>query len=357
MTAASDLTAKIELRRDGDFVLDVDFALASGQTTALLGPNGSGKSTLVKALAGLLPIDAGSITLAGRSLDAPAAGIFVPTEERGVGVVFQRYLLFEHLDVLDNISFAPVMAGTRRSEARAAAHRWVADLGLDGLESRKPSQLSGGQAQRVAIARALASKPHVLLLDEPLAALDIETKASLRRLLKDTLDAFEGPRLLITHDPVDAFLLAERVLIIEDGKITQAGSPIDLAQRPATPYAAALAGLNLLAGENAGGSITLSDSAQGLATANTQMAGPVLVTINPNAIALHTDKPSGSPRNSWQTTIATVEGSGDITRVTLADPLPLNVDITPGAASSMQLEPGAPVWASIKATEVFVHPS
>ena len=348
------LHAKITVTRD-DFDLTVELDFRSGVTTALLGPNGSGKSTLVEALAGIISADSGRISLGDRVLDEPGANTFVPAEKRRAGVVFQRYLLFEHLDVLDNISFAKAVAGTSKADARRSAEQWVERFDLVGLESRKPSQLSGGQAQRVAVARALAAEPDFLLLDEPLAALDIETKGEVRRLLRDRLADYPGPRLLITHDPIDAFLMADRVIILENGRITQQGTPAEIAQKPATPYAAALVGLNLLSGTNTGGVLALDDSDQSLATSDMQTEGAVLVTISPNAIALHDGQPGGSPRNSWQTTIATIEGSGDITRVTLDLPLPLNVDITPGAAVSMGLHPGREVWASVKATEVFVN--
>lgn len=354
---AKDLNAHMVVRRDDGFVLDVDVRLKAGITTAVLGPNGSGKSSLMNAIAGLLPIDEGTIRLGDQILDDPSTGVFVPPEHRRAGVVFQKYLLFEHLDVAENVLFPAVVQKIATTDMRKAAERLLDSFGLASLESRKPSELSGGQRQRVAIARALASQPKLLLFDEPLAALDVETKGNLRRLLRDHLDSFRGPRLLITHDPVDAFLLADRIVILENGRITQLGPTNELAQRPATPYAAALAGLNLLVGTNAAGTLTIENSDQPLATADTQTSGAVLITINPNAIALHQSEPHGSPRNSWSTRVVSVEGSGDVIRVTLGDPLPLNVDVTPGAVAAMGLVPGQDVWASVKATEVFVSPS
>ncbi len=353
----SDITATMTVRRDDDFVLDVDLTFTAGSTTALVGPNGAGKSTLLSALAGLVPIESGSISLGEVTLDDPARGVFVGPEDRRAGVVFQRYLLFEHLDVLDNIGFAAAVRGVAKREARASAATWVERLDLGGLETRRPSQLSGGQAQRVAVARALASDPKMLLLDEPLAALDIETRGTLRRLLQRRLGDFAGPRLVITHDPADAFLLADRVVVLENGRVTQEGRTTEVAKRPLTPYAAALAGINLLMGTNAAGVISLDESTMTLSTADTQTNGSVLVTINPNAIALHGSQPHGSPRNSWQATVVSIEGTGDIVRVTLDGPLKVNVDITPGAVSAMGLTAGQKVWASVKATEVFVNPS
>ena len=295
--------------------------------------------------------------LTNRVLDRPATNIFVPPEERGIGVVFQDYLLFDHLSVLENVMFGPVSLGEAKPQARQLAEDLLERLGIRALGDRKPPQLSGGQAQRVALARALASKPDLLLLDEALAALDVTTRGTLRRVLAQHLAAFAGPRLLITHDPTDAFLLADRIAIVEDGRLTQVGSAEDIRRRPATPYVAALAGTNLLAGVNRGGVLTLDDHHHGLQTADTSVEGPVLITVHPTAIALHKQQPSGSPRNTWETTVASVEPLGDTTRITLANPLPLGVDITPGATAALGLQPGSAVWASVKATEISVAPA
>ncbi len=359
----SGLRARIVLRRSDAFVLDVDLAIAPGSTTALLGPNGSGKSTTVDALAGIAPLDAGRIELAGRVVDDPELGVFVPTEHRRLGVVFQQGLLFDHLDVTDNIAFGPRSAGRPRKEAAAIAGRWIDTLDLVELAHRSPGQLSGGQAQRVALARALATEPDLLMLDEPLAALDISTRAKLRRTLAGHLEHYAGPRLMITHDPTDAFLLADHLYILEGGVITQSGSVEDVRRRPATSYVAALAGLNLLSGTNRGGTVSLDDhAAPPLHSADTATNGSVLVTIHPNSIALHSAEgdapaPGGSPRNRWATTIATVEPLGDITRITLGGPIPLFVDVTPAAIADLGFRPGGRVWASIKATEVNLNPA
>ncbi|MCP3937381.1 MAG: ATP-binding cassette domain-containing protein [Actinomycetia bacterium] len=357
MTSGQGLVANLVVRRSEGFNLDINLSIRPGSTAALLGPNGSGKSTTVDALAGIIAIDAGRIELDGRVLDDAQAGIYEPSENRRVGVVFQRYLLFDHLDVIDNIAFGPAASGRRRREARAIAHKWIDALDLGELAHRHPDQLSGGQAQRVALARALATAPDLLLLDEPLAALDIATRTRLRQTLASHLEDFAGPRLMITHDPADAFLLADQVHILEDGRISQTGTPDDIRRRPATPYVAALAGLNLLTGSNAAGTLTLDDHPQKLQSANTHTAGRVLITIAPNAIALHTQQPHGSPRNAWQTSIATIEPLGEITRVTLDRPVPLSVDITPGARESMGLIQGTEIWASVKATEIHLNPA
>jgi molybdate transport system ATP-binding protein len=236
------LHADIKLSRPEGFHIDVDFSMPAGTTGALLGPNGAGKSTVVGALAGLLPLDSGSMRIGSQILDDPASSQFVVAEDRKFGVVFQDYLLFPNMTVRDNIAFPLRNRSVRRKEANAACDEWIEKLGLEGLEDRKPTTLSGGEAQRVALARALISRPTVLLLDEPMAALDVNTRAGLQAILKEHLEAFAGPRLLITHDPREAFLFADQIHIIESGRITQSGDANDIRLRPATPYTAGIAG-------------------------------------------------------------------------------------------------------------------
>ena len=380
-TADGALDADIGLRR-GDFELDVSLRVEVGETAALLGPNGAGKSTIVAALAGLLPLEGGGVRLAGRVLDDPAAGVFVPPEQRRIGVVFQDQVLFGHLSALDNVAFGLTARGMRRAEAREQAQAWLGAMDLGDLAQRRPKALSGGQRQRVALARALACQPDLLLADEPLGSLDVTARNRLRRNLAAHLssgrnggsvtpESLQGaenvPRLLITHDPTDAFVLADRVHILEDGRLTQSGTPEELRRAPATPYAADLSGINLVRGTAQGGEVTVTSDdpstagqsrrpATVLHAADTTANGPVLATIHPRAIALHRERPSGSPRNVWRTTADAVEPLGDITRVLLGAPLPLTADITPGAAHELLIRPGTALWVSVKATEVELAP-
>ncbi len=350
----SALEARLVVSRPTGFTLSVELTIPTGTTVALLGPNGAGKSTAVDAIAGIEPIDQGRIELGSRVLDDPERRIFVPAERRRIGVVFQRYYLFDHLSVVDNIGFGLVAAGRSRRRARAEAGRWAELLDIADLLDRRPGELSGGQAQRVALARALAIEPDAVLLDEPLAALDVATRTQLRRTLRTHLATVAGPRLLITHDPTDAVLLADRIAIVEAGRITQTGTPEEIRRRPATPYVAALAGVNLFAGRIDRGTVDLDGHPIDLAVADSATTGSVLLTIQPASVALHRQRPDGSPRNVWSTAIVDVEPLGDVTRITVGAPLPLSVDVTPAATEAMGLRPGEEIWASVKATEITV---
>lgn len=217
--AAQGLDARIAVRR-GEFVLDVGLRVERGETVAVLGRSGAGKSTLLRALAGLLPIDEGRISLAGEVLDDPAERVFVPCERRPVGVVFQDYLLFPHLRARENVAFGlRARLGLRRKAARAQADTWLARFGVGELADRRPGALSGGQGQRVALARALATQPRLLLLDEPLAALDTTTRGEVRAFLRGVLPDLSAPVLIVTHDPVDAEVLADRTIALNAGRL------------------------------------------------------------------------------------------------------------------------------------------
>jgi len=347
------LDARIRLARADGFILNAELAIPAGRTIALLGPNGAGKSTVVAALAGLLPIDAGHIVLDGRVLDDPDAGVLLPAEQRSIGVVFQDYVLFPHLSALDNVAFGLRSRGVKKAAAAIGARSWLERLGIGDLADRKPTDLSGGQAQRVALARALITEPDLLLLDEPLAAMDATTRVELRRALSDHLAGFAGPRMLITHDPTEAFLLADEIHVIEGGRITQVGSPDDIRLRPRTPYIADLAGSNLLVGTAEAGTVTVG--AGRLAIADTRISGPVLATIHPRAVVVSVVEPVGSSRNAWSTTIDRIEHYGDRVRIQTGEPIVITAEITPAALDELGIGEGSVVWVSIKATEISVE--
>jgi molybdate transport system ATP-binding protein len=340
----------------GSLELEVDLTIAPGETLAVLGPNGAGKTTLLRVLAGLHPLDEGEVRLGGRVLDAPATGVCRPPEERSIGVVFQDLLLFGHLDVVDNVAFGLRAAGQGRADARRAALAWLDRLGLAALAGARTQRISGGEAQRVALARALAPAPEALLLDEPLAALDADVRIDVRRQLRDHLRAHGGPCVIVTHDPLDAAVLADRVVVLEGGRITAAGSLAEQVARPRTAWAAELAGTNLLRATARGGHLQL-EAGGVLAAADPVADGPVLVAIRPAAVALHREHPEGSPRNVWEATVAEVEGYAERVRVRLTGTVPLVAEVTRAALDELALVPGAPVWASVKATEVTVYPS
>ena len=242
----------------GTFELDVDLTVEAGEVVAVLGPNGAGKTSLLRGLAGLLPLNAGRVVLDGVVLEEPAAGVFVAPERRPIGMVFQDYLLFPHLSVLDNVAFGLRSRGTATVPANRAALNWLERVGLAGDSQRKPGSLSGGQAQRVALARALATSPALLLLDEPMAALDVSTRVELRRDLRRHLESFRGVRLLVTHDPVEALAMADRLVILEQGRVLQSGSPAEVTQHPRSRYVADLVGVNLFRGRATNNLIAIS---------------------------------------------------------------------------------------------------
>ena len=339
----------------GDFTLTVATVLEPGQVVAVLGPNGAGKSTLVRAIAGLQPIDAGSITIGTRLVD-DAHGVFVAPQRRSVGVVFQDYALFPHLSVLDNVAFGPRSRGAGRAQSLATARSTLALLGIADLADRRPRAVSGGQAQRVALARALATEPDVLLLDEPLAALDVETKDDVRVELETQLAAFAGCALLVTHDPLDAMLLADRVLVIEDGVVVLDGTPTDLASRPTTSYTAALMGVTLLRGTVRDGELVL-DGGGVLHIADHDLVGRVLAVVRPESVTVHRHRPEGSARNSWAGVVSSLQPSHDRVRVHVQGSPAVVAAVTPASVADLGLGRGAEVWLSVKALDIDVYPT
>jgi molybdate transport system ATP-binding protein len=352
---AGGLDAEVLLRL-GRLRLDATVRIATGELVVLLGPNGAGKTTLLRALAGLVPLDGGRVVLDGTVLEDPAAGIRVQTEHRPVGVVFQDYLLFPHLSVLDNVAYGLRARGLGRAAARRDAAGWLERVGLASLAASKPGAISGGQAQRVALARTLATSPRLLLLDEPLAALDAATRVELRRELRRHLASFEGTRLLITHDHLEAVTLADRLLVLEDGRITHDGTPDEVNARPKSDYVAHLVGVNLFRGRADGGAVALADGGTLVAASAAGHSGPVFATVHPRAVALHRQRPEGSPRNVWQGTVRSVETvTSDSVRARIDGHPPMIAEVTRAAAVELLLAEGGPVWVSIKATEVAVY--
>lgn len=339
----------------GDFTLSITALIEPGTVVAILGPNGAGKSTLVRAIAGLHLVDAGSISINGRVVDDGGATL-VAAQRRSVGVVFQDYALFPHLSVLDNVAFGLRARGAGRSASSATALETLGLLGVADLARRKPGEISGGQAQRVALARALATTPDVLLLDEPLAALDVETKETVRAELQTQLESFAGCVVLITHDPLDALLLADRVIVLENGSVSQDGTPAELSQRPLTDYVASLMGVTLLRGEASGGTLTLSTGGV-LSIVDHDLAGPALAVVRPESVTLHLSRPEGSARNVWQGIVTSIQPSHDRIRVHVDGEPSVVAALTPEAAAEMRLAKGGNVWLSLKSLDLQTFPA
>ena len=342
----------------GGLRLDVALDALPGEVVAVVGPNGAGKSTLLRALAGLVPLTAGRVVMGDTVLEDAATGHRLPPEQRPVGLVFQDRLLFPHLSALDNVAFGLRCQGVGRAQAGRRAGAWLDRLGVGHLAAARPATLSGGEAQRVALARALALEPALLLLDEPLAALDVEARAALRRELRPLMaGAGAGVRVLVTHDPLQALTLAGRLVVLEHGRVVQDGKPGEVAERPRSPWVAELVGVNLLRGQGRDDGVELADG--GWLAAPGAGRGQVLAVVHPRAVAVHRRPPEGSPRNVWAGRAEAVELLGDRARVRIAvdGRPPLVAEVTPAAVADLALDEGGNVWVTVKATEVRVFPA
>jgi len=360
--APAGLAATAVVRRPG-FTLDVALTVAPGDVLAVLGPNGAGKSTLLDVLAGLLRPDAGGVRLGDRTLTGP--GVHVPPHRRGVGLLAQQPLLFPHLSVLANVAFGPRAQGTSRRAAVSRARELLAAVDASPLADRRPGQLSGGQQQRVALARALAAGPDLLLLDEPLAALDVDTMPAMRALLRRTIRDSGRTAVLVTHAALDALVLADRVVVLVAGRVVEEGATREVLARPRSPFAARIAGLDLVPGVacpdglKTGDGFVITGHAEGTATGE-----PAVAVFPPAAVAVFADRPHGSPRNVVPVRLAAVEPHGDLVRlragVRAGGPdwaEGLAADVTPAALVDLPAEPGAELWFAVKATEVAIHPA
>lgn len=342
--------------------LDVELAVPPGEVLAVLGPNGAGKSTLLDVVAGLLGPDDGRVVLDGRVLTDTATGVALPPHRRSVGLLAQEPLLFPHLTVRENVAFAPRSAGRGRRASFAAAARWLDEVDVAVFADRRPRQLSGGQAQRVAVARALAAAPDLLLLDEPMAALDVGAAPAVRSLLRRVLRAGERTAILVTHDVLDALALADRAVVIDGGRVVEDG-PVDrVLTRPRSAFAARIAGINLLAGKVAADNLdTVAGPVHGVAEDGCVPGDPAVAVFAPTAVAIHREPPEGSPRNTFRVRIAEIGGRGQAVCVRAedhADGSPgLIADVTAGAVADLDLAPGDEVWFAVKATEVAVYPT
>ena len=341
------MTLEVSLRVPGR--LDVTFRVAPGEVLAVVGPNGAGKTTLLRALAGVQEAD-GTAILDGRDL------MRLPAQDRAVGWLPQQGTLFPHLSVLGNAAYGLRARGIGRRTARARASAVLAALGIPDLAERRPGELSGGQAQRAALARALAVEPSLVLLDEPLASLDVAVRHEVRAVLQSALRGSGAATLLVTHDPVDVATLADRVLVLENGRVLQDGPAGAVLRAPGSPWVAGLLGLNAWTGSAADGRVTLTSGAV-LVSGDSGPSGSVLAVLPPTAVALHRSRPSGSPRNVLTGVPVTTTALGGRVRVTLDSEPPVTAEVTAAAASELDLGSGTPLWASFKATELQLVPA
>ncbi len=362
------LTAHVGLRL-GSLELDVALEVGDGEVVAVVGPNGSGKTTLLRAVAGLVALDRGSVAVDGRALEDPAAGLRTPPEQRPVAVVFQDHVLFPHLSALENVAFGLRAKGVGRSQARRQAHDWLDQVGMAEQAASRPAALSGGQSQRVAMARALATRPRVLLLDEPLAAVDQAGRAELRRLLRRHLSPAgqgdghgavghgdHGGRLLVTHDPLEAVALADRLAVVEDGSLVQTGTAAEVTARPRSPWVAAMVGVNLVRGRTQAGRLAVDNGAS-LAVVGGDIVGDAFAVFQPRAVTVHRSPPEGSARNVLAGRAGELWREGDRVRVRVDGVMPLVAEVTPAAVADLRLEQGGPVWVTVKATDVDLYPA
>ncbi|MFI8355718.1 ABC transporter permease [Streptomyces cyaneofuscatus] len=325
---------------------------APGTTLAVVGPNGAGKTTLLRALLGLTPRAHAQLRLGDTDVTA------LPPHRRGVAWVPQDGALFPHLSALSNTAYGLRTHGVPRAEARREAQSWLDRLGVGHLAHRKPGQLSGGQAQRVALARALAARPRLLLLDEPLAALDQTTRAHVRHTLRRHLAEFGGVCLIVTHDPVEAVSLADRVLVLDDGRVLQDEPPAEVTRHPRSPWVARMLGRNAWPGTATADGLDLAGGGHLVVAEPLTPGTEALAVIAPEAVSVHREKPTGSPRNVWPGTVREITSGGSRLRLLItSDRAPdLVAEITPQAAAELRIADGTEVWTGVKATEVTVVP-
>ncbi len=349
--------------------LDVEFSVSAGEVLAVLGPNGAGKSTALHVIAGLVRPDEGVVRLGDRLLTDTTAGVNVATHDRRVGLLLQDPLLFPHLSVAANVAFGPhsrrrFFRSTRAAET-ATALRWLREVNAEGFADRKPRQLSGGQAQRVAIARALAAEPDVLLLDEPLSGLDVAAAAGIRAVLRTVVTRTGCAVVLVTHELLDVFTLADRVLVLESGRIAEFGPVADVLTAPRSHFGARIAGINIVNGTvSRDGSLRDRSGAHWHATPAQRLDAHVVNAVAvfpPAAVAVYRDHPHGSPRNTVEVTVAELDVRGSAVLIRgreQPDGAPgLAAEITADAATELRLTPGERVWFSVKAHEVTLYPA
>ena len=352
--SAVSVHARVEARG-----LDAALDVAPGTVVALVGPNGAGKSSVLQLVGGQLQPDGGTVSVDGSVVSGPR--VHVPVHRRNIAVLEQRPLLFEHLTIAENAAFGLRARGVRAAEALARAQRELDAVGCGELAGARAWEVSGGQAQRIAIARALATDPRLVLLDEPLAALDVSVAPAIRSLLRRRIRGEGRTALLVTHDAVDALALADELAVMEAGRVLATGPVADLLARPRTPFVADLVGVNLLAGMATGPDVirlATGDRVVGVPADALGGGGAAIASFAPASVAVHTAEPSGSPRNHLRVTVTGIEPRGSLVRLTgeLSDGSRVSADLTLAASIDEGLVPGREVWLVVKAAQVALYP-
>ena len=346
--------------RRGEFELELALQARGGSTTVIVGESGAGKTSVLRLAAGLDRPVTGRIVLDGEVYTDTTADIHVPPWRRSVGYVSQDYALFPHLSVAENVAFGLRAAGVRSGEIRARVARVLERTGIAELARRKPSTLSGGQQQRAALARALVLDPRLLLLDEPLAALDLQTRRKVRGELRRLLRELETTTLYVTHSPIEALLFGDHIVVLEGGRISQVGDRDELLRHPRSRYVAELVGTNFFAGRATatGVAATVRTADGDLAISRAEDPADLFVTVNPRDITLHTQRPEGSAQNVFAGPIlelAPEPPGGERVRVVLGTRPPLVAEVTREAVASLGLAEGITVHASFKATGIRAY--
>lgn len=340
-----------------EFELNISFSIEFGETLALIGPSGAGKTTILDLIVGFRQPDEGHIEVGGRVLFDSKQRINLPPEKRHLGYVFQDYALFPHLTVLQNVEYGMRARGMARDEIARRATETLRMLGIAHLAGVLPKRISGGESQRVALARALAAGGQVLLLDEPLAALDAQTRQMARGDLRKIIRSVRVAAVFVTHDYVDALAFGDRICVIDRGQVIQVGSQEDLLLRPKTKFVAEFMGVNFIHGvaesTGDGRSRVLVNGVE--VTTALQDPGEVFLAFSPSDVTLSSDRPSGSAQNVFPACVTGLLQLGGRIRVDLDAGFPLIAEVTPTSVARLKLQVGSRVYASVKATAIETY--
>lgn len=349
-------------RRLGRLDLHAALEVAAGTTLVVAGESGAGKTTLLRLLAGLDTPDDGEIILDDQVLFQRGAGVVMPASRRPIGYVAQDFALFPHLSIFDNVAFGLRALGRAPADIRRRVPEVLGRLGIAALADQRPAQLSGGQAQRAALARALVLEPRLLLLDEPLSALDLQTRRTVRGELRDVLRGLTCVTVYVTHSPMEALVFGDRIVVMAAGQTEQSGTREDLLHRPRSPYVAELMGLNLFRGDivhrGEDGLATIRSAGGDIAVVDPGGEGEVYVSVSPRDISLFLESPAGSARNVFQGRVAELIPEppfGERVRVVLDTAPVLVAEVTRHAVAALGLREGSTVYASFKATGVEAY--